>query len=82
MNEHRFLGLDTHSTADGILRSTEDTKIALNSLETEKNGMLNVDEETHDHEDTSHSGYRVCSMDLDRKWTSLIVKNVKGCKKC
>ena len=30
----------------------------------------------------THSGHKITSIDLDREWTSLIIKHARNCNRC
>ena len=75
-----FLGLDLCSAVDDTLGSIEDTNIEHARHGT--NQTLNVDKQTRDDEDASHSGDEAHSTDLDREWASLITEHAESCKNC
>ena len=69
-----FSGLESHCSfeIDDTQQQIEDVNVATNFEEEsfEKNNNM------------PHSGHKITRIDLDREWTSLIVKHVRNFNKC
>ena len=81
VTENYFLELESHSIADGILGSIECRSIALNDQDIEESCTYNVEEETHENKDTSHSWHKMCSIDmLNVSISCVLITHAENCK--